>query len=79
MVIKVTHPDSGPPVSVARKLLSYRCLIDSDPWFVFWLNDENTFGVTDGKQKLFEKQITINDRKQLAGNVSESLLPDIWA
>lgn len=66
------------PVSTIRKLLAYRCLIDSEPWFVFWLHDEDIFGVTDAKNRVYEQQMTTTERKQLAGNVSESLLVDKW-
>ena len=61
------------------ELLLYACLKDSDAWFVFWLNDEDTLGVTDGKGKLFEKQTTLDESKQLAGNVLESVVSDKWA
>jgi hypothetical protein len=66
------------PTSLPRKLIAYRCLIDSDPWFVTWLHDDDILGVMDGKTKLFETQLTTTERKKLAGNVSESLLADKW-
>ena len=65
-------------VNSSRKLLCYRKLINLDPWFVYWIPDEEILGITDGMKKLFESKVTIADRKEILGNVAESLVSNKW-
>ncbi|MFH4974290.1 hypothetical protein AB6A40_000999 [Gnathostoma spinigerum] len=59
----------------------FRCYVTEEDelrWFVYWIRDENLFGVTDGMSEAFESVMKREERRQLLGDIADALLEDNW-
>uniref|UniRef100_A0AC34FHJ3 Uncharacterized protein n=1 Tax=Panagrolaimus sp. ES5 TaxID=591445 RepID=A0AC34FHJ3_9BILA len=68
------------PTSAVSKLLFCRkkCFKTDRFWIIFWRHQDDTFGITNGETRIYEKKISVAERRELVGNVSASLLTDKW-